>query len=128
LLRFDAVKTTTIGTIITALFVSIAACAAGPELNSKRPPPVIEQDLRCPLSAIRKIANPKYPLSQVQQQGWVVVSYELDGTRQAVNVRIEDSFPAGIFDESVETAVRQTEFKPVVSKQRCFQVYAFEPR
>jgi TonB family protein len=57
--------------------------------------------------------------------GWVIASYELDGSGAAANIQIEKSEPQGVIDASVLRALQQTRFKAGVARAACRQAFQF---
>lgn len=66
----------------------------------------------------------KYPKWQAakRQDGWVLVEYTILANGQTANVRVIDSSPADIFDESAVEAVKQYRYQPIMQDGRAISV------
>ncbi len=69
-----------------------------------------------PLSALefRRFVEPRHPSGAVarDKEGWVEVRFGVDEKGKTVDVRVVDSEPAGLFEESALTAIRRWRFRP----------------
>lgn len=77
--------------------------------------------------AIAQQAPAVYPRSAAEKklEGWVVVTYELDGSAKAKDVRVSESEPVDVFDSSAVRSIADSVFKVGVVRKSCRQVFRF---
>ena len=99
---------------------AIAGCA------TKKLPEPSAPEFRCDMT-IAKQALAGYPRRAAEKkiEGWVVVTYELDGSAKAKSVRVSESEPIDVFDSSAVRSIADSVFKVGVVQKRCRQVFQF---
>lgn len=106
--------------------VLISACASKPAPTTFSPDSyskVVRSDkieIGLPIHA----PDAKYPSWQVakRQGGWVLLEYTILANGRTHNVRVIDSSPAEIFDQSAIDAVQQYRYQPVQQDGRVISV------
>lgn len=109
----------TFKTLITiASCVLIAACAAKPAPKTFSPDAYGTVTRSDKINIGLPIHSPaaKYPKWQAakRQDGWVLVEYTILANGLTDQVRVIDSSPADIFDESAVEAVKQYRYQPIM--------------
>ena len=74
-----------------------------------------------------RTVQPVFPSEALRDglSGYVVVTYDLDGSGKAQNVQVVVAHPAGVFNAVAMEALRRSEFKQGVSVSGCRYVADF---
>ena len=109
------------------LLCLVAACARNPVSYPRRDfnQQVLTETCR---RFITRAAIPEYPTRAMQDHlsGYVVLSYALDGSGKAKNIRPVDARPPGVFDDAAVEALLLSDFDPEVKMDQCFSVMDFK--
>lgn len=116
------------------LNAAIVACAAMANVSPAQAqsssaaarPPVLDRSEQCTDAVVRS-ALPIWPKAALRSgaAGWVVVSYDLDGSGRAGNALIVTSTPAQVFDKASLDSIQRSQFTPGFVKAGCKILYAF---
>lgn len=88
--------------------------------------PTIEEALLCKAEHI-KFEVPRYPQHALrkQQEGWVILNFDLDGTGRASNIVVDRSMPEDVFVQASIDALKKTRFKDDARKSGCKTFFTF---
>lgn len=121
-----------LGLLITA--VSIMGCASTPPTRSgdseaiarKLGAPVVAQERKCD-PEVKEQFFPQYPVNahRAKLQGWVLLSFDLDGSGRAANISIVKNQPNDIFNKSAIEAVEKSTFVEGVKRAGCEAIVMF---
>lgn len=115
---------------LTAAVITCAAIAsvtpAHAQTNGAANPPVLDQSEQCRDAVVRS-ALPIWPKAALRSgaAGWVIVSYDLDGSGRAGNALIVTSTPAQVFDKASLDSIQRSQFTPGFVKAGCKILYTF---
>jgi TonB family protein len=93
-----------------------------PQVAPVAPPPPVPAVAPLPpppeMPAVGRMSPPAYPPAALAQriEGKVVLLIDVDAQGNPVNVVVDKSEPAGVFDQSAIDAARQWKFQPAVEK------------
>lgn len=131
--------TTRAAILVMAAISTLAGCASTTESAPKQTrtelvrerlgaPETPESRLCTKLAS--SVAYPEYPLTLRQRgiAGWVALSYDLDGSGKATNVKVTGSKPKGAFETVSLQALEKTTFSIGVVRQGCEHVNMFYTR
>jgi TonB family protein len=70
---------------------------------------------------IRNNTFPHFPPDALatRTEGWVMLSFDLDGSGKASNIKVLGSHPQGVFEQSAITSVEKTDYVPGARRTRC---------
>lgn len=88
--------------------------------------PTIEESLLCKADRI-KFEVPRYPQHALrkQQEGWVILNFDLEGTGRATNIVVDRSMPEDVFVQASIDALKKTRFKDDARKAGCKTFFTF---
>ena len=114
--------------------VLIVGCAATPPTRSrdseaiaqKLGAPVLARERRCDAEVTQRFF-PQYPVNarRANIQGWVLLSFDLDGSGRAVNILIVKNQPDDTFNKSAVEALEKSTFVERAKRAGCETVVMF---
>lgn len=113
------------------LFISVMAVAANSHASGPAASPVIEVSAQetCKeyITAEPRLSANDWPRQALGRDvsAYVVVTYDLDGSGKAQNLRVVDSNPAGLFDKTTVSILKRTDFADGVQAQACTYVRTY---
>jgi TonB family protein len=116
--------------VVTGVPGSPDTSATMPESQSGRMAmrvgPSIEKEFDCEDLVVKRV-HPPYPRSALRNgtEGWVVLSYTLDGYGRASEIQVMRSNHPGVFDRNAIDALKQWEFKADAKRSTCQLSIAF---
>lgn len=98
----------------------------GEKINERLGAPILDKADLCDAQSLSH-SKPKYPGAalRTKAEGWVVLSFDLDGSGRASNVEIVNSKPEKIFDLSARDAVKHETFVEGFKKTGCKTLISF---
>lgn len=116
LTRLTQMQKTTTGnkTITLATCLAISIFTANTALAKLAGTPVKAEQVNLAQPVMR--IDPVYPAEAAasNQEGSVILKFDISATGTTENIEIVDAFPDGVFDESARAALSQWEYKPRV--------------
>jgi TonB family protein len=108
----------------------IAACSSAAPVRSPPPDPdTVDRRLGAPMlqpedscsGEIRNNTFPHFPPDALaaRTEGWVMLTFDLDGSGKASNIKVVGSHPQGVFEQSAITSVEKTDYVPGARRTRC---------
>ena len=101
--------------IAAAATLSIASLIlANTALANVPPPPPKKAESKMNAAQPIKRVEPTYPASAINenQEGYVVMEFDITETGTTDNIKVIDSIPKGVFDDSAMTALKEWHYKP----------------
>lgn len=101
--------------LATAVTLSIATLIlANTALANVPPPPAKKTESKINAAQPIKRVEPTYPASAISenQEGYVVMEFDITETGTTANIKVIDSSPKGVFDDSAMTALKEWHYKP----------------
>ena len=88
--------------------------------------PTLDKAELCDAQSLKR-GKPKYPGAalRARAEGWVVLSFDLDGSGKASNVEIVNSKPEKVFDLAARDSVKHETFVEGFKKTGCKTVITF---
>jgi len=113
------------------LTLALAAACSAPAPVRPPPPdpdsvahrlgaPMLQPEDTCS-AEIRNNTFPHFPPDALasRTEGWVMLTFDLDGSGKASNVKVIGSHPQGIFEQSAITSVEKTDYVPGARRTQC---------
>jgi hypothetical protein len=108
------------------LLMCLLAGSSGTALAQSTTPPEVLASAKCNEYFTKRVpALATMDAIRSAGGGYVVASYELDGTGKASAVRVAESVPPGAFEALVVDALQKSEFTPGVKMSGCRYVAEF---
>ena len=82
--------------------------------------PMLQPEDTCS-AEIRNNTFPQFPADALatRTEGWVMVSFDLDGSGKASNIKVVGSHPQGVFEQAAITSVQKTDYVPGARRSLC---------
>lgn len=117
------------GTARAALAVAAAVVLAAGCASTSGPAPVIDaprSSLTCGEHYLNRVPA-EFPAAarRAGESGYVIATFGLDGSGRALNIRIVESRPVGVFDEAAIDALQASEFRKGARAASCRYVADF---
>jgi TonB family protein len=82
--------------------------------------PTLQPEDTCS-AEVRNNTFPHFPPEALasRTEGWVMVSFDLDGSGKASNIKVIGSRPQGVFEQSAITSVEKTDYVPGARRTQC---------
>jgi TonB family protein len=112
--------------ISVAMALSVQAAVHAEEPSVRGAPPEVLASQTCQEHFVQR-ALPAYPKKAMQARlsGYVVATYDLDGSGKAQGIQIIESQPTSAFDAAALEALQRSEFKPGSQATGCRYVVDF---
>lgn len=115
----------------TLFFLPLLLAAGSSQSADHGPPPVIEVPVQATcqeyITHEPELTIRDWPREALEQpiNAYVVISYDLDGSGKAINLKVTDSKPAGIFDKTTLNILKRTKFSADAKANACIYVRTY---
>ena len=109
----------------TLLFLTTSLCSAlvaGCAQAPVRPPPPFKVAEGC---TRERVVFPNFPRGLHRSSGWIVLSFDLDGSGKAVNVSVLDASEPEVLDRVALEAISKSAFELDAVKTGCEMLFTF---
>ena len=115
------------GLMASLVALAVASSCAEPSVAPPRGAPAQILASQTCREHFSRHAVPTYPRAAIHDHisGYAVAVYDLDGSGKAKNIRVVESMPPGIFDNSAIAALESSSFRGGVKAKECRYVADF---
>lgn len=116
--RLNSIKHPTSGSKLLAAGTAAIFALVTANMAFAKAPPQSPEAAQSKINEAHPITyvSPHYPEAAAREntEGFVILKFDITETGTTANISVVDASPAGVFDESAKTALKQWKYKPLI--------------